>query len=254
MNVTSLGFACTRDIFDWAAEFIRKTFRRVDRGQFKRNLSLRRDERRQERERIARELHDTLLQGFFGVKLQLQAAVGQVPADFPGRAALDRTVNRMQQVIDEARDILLGLGSSGMESMSLEQALSCLKDEFLSGGGVRFRVFVTGQPKALKPVIQEQIYLISREALINALRHSEATSIEADVEYRPRRLRVVVRDNGCGIDPKIVRAGRHGHWGLAGMRERAAQIGAQLQIWSRQGSGTTVEISIPVHTLAEAYE
>src|SRR5690242_13706724 len=150
MNVMNLGFACTRDIFDWAAEFIQKPFRRVDRKQFKRELSLGRGERRLERERIARELHDTLLQGFLGVKLHIHAAVAQGPADVPGRAALDQTVNRMEQVIDEARHILLGLRSSGMESMSLEQALSCLNDEFSSGGGVRFRVFVNGHPKALK--------------------------------------------------------------------------------------------------------
>lgn len=251
-NAMNVGFACKHDIFDWAAEIIQKPLRR-DREQSNRERRLRRDERRRERERVARELHDTLLQGLFGVRLQLQAAVGQVAADAPARAALDRTVDRMRRVIDEGRDILQGLRSCAMESMNLEEALSCLKDEFSSGSGARFRVFVTGQPKALKPGIQEQIYLIGREALINALRHSDATSIEVEVEYRPRRLRVLVRDNGRGIDSKTVRSGRDGHWGLTGMRERAAHIGAQLQIWSRPGAGTEVEISIPGHTLAEAY-
>jgi signal transduction histidine kinase len=158
----------------------------------------------------------------------------------------------MQHVIDEARHMLMGLRSSAIESMSLEQALSCLVDEFAPGVGVQFRVFVIGQPKSLNSVIREQIYLIGREALINALRHSEATSIEAEVEYRPRWLRILVRDNGRGIDPKTVQSGRHAHWGLAGMRERAAGIGAQLRIRSRLGAGTEVEIWIPSRTLAEA--
>jgi len=136
---------------------------------------------------------------------------------------------------------------------SIERSLSCVKDEFAPGGRVRFRIFITGQPKALKPAVREQIYLIGREALINALRHSEATSIEAEVEYLPGRLHILVRDNGRGIDSKIVRSCRHSHWGLVGMRERAATIGAQFQIWSHPGAGTEVEISVSGRTLAEAY-
>lgn len=239
-NLANGGFAFAPD--DRPAEVINKPFRRVDREHSHGELSVRLDERQRERERVARELHDSLLQGFLGVSLQLQAAVGQVPASLPSKAALDHTMVRMQDVINEARHVLLGLRSSAMESMSLEQALSSLRDEFAPDGGVEFRVCVTGQPKSLRPAIQEQIYLIVREALINAFRHSEATSIEAEVEYRPRWLRILVRDNGRGIDPATVRSGRHAHWGLAGMRERAAGIGAELRIWSRLGAGTEVEI------------
>ena len=239
-NVANCGFGFTRD--DWSAEVINKPLRRVDRARSYRELSVRLDERQRERERVARDLHDSLLQGFLGVSLQLQAAVGQVPANDQSRAALNQTMVRMQHVIDEARHVLLGLRSSAMESMSLDQALSSLRDEFAPGGGVQFRVCVTGQPKSFRPAIQEQIYLIGREALINAFRHSEATTIEAEVEYRPQRLRILVRDNGRGIDPETLRSGRHAHWGLVGMRERAAGIGAELRIWSRLGAGTEVEI------------
>jgi signal transduction histidine kinase len=130
-------------------------------------------------------------------------------------------------------------------SMSLEQALSTLRDEFAPGGGIRFQVFVQGQPKKLSADIQEQIYRIGREAILNALRHARATTIEAEVKYLPRGLRLAVRDNGCGIDPQIVRSGSDSHWGLLGMRERAGSIGAKLQIWSRPGAGTEVEISLP---------
>jgi signal transduction histidine kinase len=109
-----------------------------------------------------------------------------------------------------------------------------------------------GQPKALKPAIQEQIYLIVREAVLNALRHSEATSIEADVEYQRRQLRVVVRDNGRGIDPQMLRLEGDSHWGLLGMHERAKCIGGQLRIWSKRGAGTEVEISVPADIAADA--
>jgi len=235
----------TRDLLDWAAGIIKKLSGRVD-PDHNRDLHLRRDERQRERERIARELHDTLLQGFLGVSLQLQAAVDQVPASSPSKAELDHAMVRMQNVINEARDILLGLRSSSTASMPLEHSFSRLRDELpAADGAARFRVFVTGQSKALKPAIQEEIYLIGREALINAFRHSEASSIEAEVQYLRRRLRVVVRDNGRGMDPKTLESGRHAHWGLLGMRERAAGVGAQLRIWSRPGRGTEVEIWIP---------
>jgi signal transduction histidine kinase len=125
--------------------------------------------------------------------------------------------------------------------MSLEQALSELWDEF-TPGGASYKILVLGKPKALKSAIKEQLYLIGREAVLNALRHSGAAAIEAEVEYSARRLRVVVRDNGCGMDPQVVRSSRHSH-GLLGMRERAESVGAQLRIWSGLGGGTEVEIS-----------
>jgi signal transduction histidine kinase len=178
-------------------------------------------------------------------------AVQQVPADSAGKQSAHRALRLMQRVTEDGRIALQGVRSSGIASMSLEHALSGIRDEF-TPGGARFRVFVKGQPKVLNPEIQEQISLIGREALANALRHSKATDIEAEVEYSPRRLRLVVRDNGCGIDPQVVRSGREAHWGLAGMRERAGSIGAQLRIWSRPGAGTEVEISVPHHVVAGA--
>jgi len=203
------------------------------------------EERRRERARIARELHDTLFQGFLGASLQLHYAVEQVPADSPSRPSLSRAVRLVQRAIDEGRQALQDLRSSRMASMTLEQALSGVLDEFTAAGGGRCRIFVKGEPKALKPEVQEQISLIGREALANALRHSKASSIEAEVEYSPRSLRVVVRDNGCGIDPQTLQVERNTHWGLVGMRERAGSIGAQLRIWSKPGAGTEVEISVP---------
>jgi signal transduction histidine kinase len=142
--------------------------------------------------------------------------------------------------------------ASGGASTSLEHSLTTLCEEFLPGGGIRFRIFVSGHPKKLSPEIQEQIYLIGREAMLNAWRHAQATSIEAEVEYLSRGLRLAVRDNGRGIDPQVVKSGRTAYWGLLAMRERAESIGAKLRIWSGPGAGTEMEISVTRDFLVEA--
>jgi signal transduction histidine kinase len=145
------------------------------------------------------------------------------------------------------------LRPSDSASIRLEHALSSLRDELGPRRDVRLRIFVTGQPKRLSPGLQEQIYLIGREAMLNAMRHAQATNIEADIEYLPRGLRLAVRDNGCGIDPQIVRSQRNSYWGLLGMRDRAGAIGARFRIWSRPGAGTEVEVSVPDNILTEAF-
>jgi len=127
----------------------------------------------------------------------------------------------------------------------LEQALSALSEEFPLNDRTRFRIFVTGRPKALDSCIQEQVYLVTREALRNALRHADASNVEEEIEYSSQRFRVMVRDNGRGFRPEAL--ANSSHWGFLEMRERAAQIGAQLRIWSREGAGTEVEISVPDH-------
>jgi signal transduction histidine kinase len=161
--------------------------------------------------------------------------------DTPSRR---RTIHLMQSVLDEGSLALRGLPTSDVTPETLEQTLYSLREE-LKPGGLRFRIFVTGKSRLLKPDIQEQLYRIGREALVNALRHSRAARIEAEVEYLPRQLRLVVRDNGCGIDPEFARSGRDGHWGLLGMRERAVMIGGRLRIWSKPGCGTELEVCVP---------
>jgi signal transduction histidine kinase len=115
---------------------------------------------------------------------------------------------------------------------------------------------VTGYTSRLKPAIREQVYLIGREALRNAFRHSQATSVETEVEYLRSRVRVVVRDNGCGMDAPRVRSAASSreaaNRGLVGMRERAENIGARLEIWSKPGCGTEVQVSVPRRIAVEA--
>jgi len=194
--------------------------------------------------RIANELHDTLFQGFLGASMLLHQAVEQMPADSPSKLSLERAIHLVDRAVHDGRVVLQRLPPAASPPPSLEQALSELRNEFTSGKGVRFRILITGKPKALNPGIREQMFLICREAVVNALRHSEATNIEVEVEYLRSRTRVLVRDDGCGMDPKVVRSGWNSHRGLRAMRERAENIGAQFRIWSKPGAGTEVEICV----------
>ena len=99
--------------------------------------------------------------------------------------------------------------------------------------------------RPLHPLIRDEVYKIGREALVNAFRHSGARSIELELDYAPNRLRMLVRDDGGGIDPRILRSGSDGHWGVSGMRERADKLGAGFKISSRPGAGTEVELTVP---------
>lgn len=133
--------------------------------------------------------------------------------------------------------------SCGDAPTNLEKVFADAMGKF-TPGSAQLRVFVIGRPTALNPAVQEQVYLIGREALVNALRHSGATMIEGEIEYLSSRLRVAVRDNGSGIDGQMLDSGRNSHRGFVRMRERAKSIGAQLQIWSGKGEGTEVELSL----------
>ena len=96
-------------------------------------------------------------------------------------------------------------------------------------------------------------YRIGRESLVNAFRHSRASKIEVEVDYSASNLHILVRDNGCGIDPEVLRTGRDGHWGLPGMRERAEKVGAKLRAWSRTAAGTEVELTVPGHVAFQSH-
>ena len=213
------------------------------------DFNLRLDERVHERTRIARELHDTLLQSFQGLMLRFQSARELLPAH-PAKAveALDGALDRADQALAEGRDAIQNLRSSPAVSNELAQAITGLAEELTSGpekGAATFRMSVEGSPRDLNPIVRDDIHRIAREALGNAFRHAQASHIEAEVTYGARDLRVRIRDDGTGIDPQHLSAGRARHWGLTNMRERAQQIGAELSLWSEVGAGTEVELRIP---------
>jgi signal transduction histidine kinase len=132
-----------------------------------------------------------------------------------------------------------------LNSPGLEQAFSQIREEFPTHSQIGFRVIVEGTPRPLRSIIRDEIYLIGHEALSNAFRHARASDIEVELEYASRQLRVLVRDNGSGIDTQVLRSGRDGHWGLSGMKERTERIGGKLRVLSRAVAGTEVELSVP---------
>jgi PAS domain S-box-containing protein len=201
--------------------------------------------RLEERTRIAQELHDTLLQNFLSASMQLGATVNGVPSDSPVKVRLDRILQLMEQGIEDGRKALQGLRLSDTAPLDLVQAFSGIQRELAVPSDVEFRVTVIGEERPLHLGIQHETYRIGREALINAFRHSRATRVEVELEYADSELRMRVRDNGCSVDSRVLATGREGHWGLAGMRERAAKIGGLLKICSNASAGTEVELSIP---------
>jgi len=212
-------------------------------------INARFDERLAERTRIAQELHDTLLQGFLSASMQVHVAADLLPENSPVKPTLTRALQLMGQVIEEGRNAVRGLRSSRTVSLDLEQAFVRIQQELepenTSGAQVGFRVITEGQKRPLHPLLRDEVYRIGREALTNAFRHARANHIEVELKYASNQLRLSVRDNGCGIDPDILRTGQDGHWGITGMRERADRIGARLQFFSSASAGTEVELSFP---------
>ncbi len=216
--------------------------------QIAQQFNARLEERVNERTRIARELHDTLLQSFHGLMFRFQAARNMLPRR-PEEAmqALDGALERTEQAIAEGRDAIQDLRASTAVANELAQAVTALGNEL--GLPQRFRrrsAFpVEGPPRDLHPILRDEIYAIAREAVRNAFRHAQARNIEADIRYSGSLFQLRIRDDGKGIDPEIVAEGRAGHYGVPGMRERAKRIGGKLDVWTESGAGTEIELSIP---------
>jgi signal transduction histidine kinase len=202
-----------------------------------------------ERTRIARDLHDTLLQSFHGILLHLQILSNELPGD-TAKEKLESVIDQAEQAIVEGRDAVQGLRATTIEDNDLALAVITLGEELAAAesGPLRpdFTVQVEGVPRKLHPILRDEVYRIAGEAMRNGFRHSNAQRIETEIHYDERQFRVRVRDNGKGIDHKLISdEGREGHFGLRGMRERAKLLGGKLTVWSELNSGTEVELSIP---------
>ncbi|MGA7524166.1 MAG: two-component regulator propeller domain-containing protein [Acidobacteriaceae bacterium] len=213
--------------------------------QIVRQTHMRAEERLMERERIARELHDTLLQGVLSASMHLEAAHDRLPEDSPARPVMAKVLTVMRQVTEEGRNALRGLRTKDQADADLGVAFSRIGQEFGLAGETGYRVIAQSDPRRMRPRIRDEVYRIGREAIMNAFLHAKANSIEVVIEYAGRCFRLIVRDDGQGIDPHVLDSGREGHWGLAGMKERAESIGATLRLRSRVGAGTEVELSVP---------
>jgi PAS domain S-box-containing protein len=201
--------------------------------------------RLEERTRIAQELHDTLLQSFFIASMQLGVAVNSLPSDLPVTSKFHPILQLIEHGIEEGRNAIQGLRSSDSRTSDLVLALSGVRQEFGVESDIDFRVSVAGRQRPLRPPIEHELYRIDREALVNAFHHSRAKQVDFELEYTDSNLTMRVRDNGRGIDPQALDAGREGHWGLTGMRERAMRIGGLLNISTSTTAGTEIQLSIP---------
>ena len=204
-----------------------------------------------ERTRIARDLHDTLLQSFNALLLRLQAAA-DLFATRPDEAkrTLDSTIDQTSRALIEGRDAVQRLRSTSLGSNDLVSALGSLGKALAADGFNRdasaFQLEVEGTPQDLLPITRDEVYRIAGEALRNAFRHARARHIEVDIQYDRRQLRLQIRDDGQGIDPQLLRAdGASRHFGLRGMRERAQSLGGELTIWSEVNSGTEIDLTVP---------
>jgi signal transduction histidine kinase/ligand-binding sensor domain-containing protein len=202
-----------------------------------------------ERTRIARDLHDTLLQSFQGLLLRFQT-VSQILPEGNAKQTLDSAIDQAAQAITEGRNAVRDLRPPSAETSDLAEAIRTLGEEISSvetnRGPIVFRVDVEGKPRNVHPILRDEIYRIAGEALRNAFNHAQASQIEVEIRYDDRHFRLRVRDDGKGIDPKVLGGnGRAGHFGLHGMRERAKLMGGNLAVWSELDSGTEVELSVP---------
>ena len=215
--------------------------------------NIRFEERLVERTRIARELHDTLLQGFISASLYLNITVDKVPEGSPIRTSLQHVLHVMERVIDEARNAVKGLRTFDGAHPNLEQTFRELVAEMSEEEAAAYKVEIEGETRPLRPAVYEDICRIGSEAVINATRHADARHITLRLAYRPGHLSLTVADDGRGMDSVTAARGREGHFGLIGMRERAGRIGAQFRIESQPGQGTSVALSIPARIAFEEH-
>lgn len=224
--------------------------------QLHRKFALTLDARVAERTSIARELHDTLLQSFHGLLLRFQIVSELLPErPVEAKEQLDGTIARAAAAVTEGRDAVQGLRASTVQTNDLASAINTLGEELAADPANRrvpeFQVTVEGHPRDLHPILRDEIYRISAEALRNSFQHAVADRVEVEIRYDDQEFRLRVRDDGKGIDALVLSGtGREGHYGIAGMRERAKVIGGTLTVWSQVDAGTEVELRIPA---AKAY-
>jgi signal transduction histidine kinase/ligand-binding sensor domain-containing protein len=214
--------------------------------QIESRMQLRLDERVAERERIARDLHDTFLQSVQGLMLKFQAVMARMPEEEPARALLEQALERADGVIIEGRDRVYELRGSNVKHQGLAEALADVAAELTPIAPTSFSVSVVGEPRPLHPVVREEAYRIGAEALRNAFQHAAAAHIDLEIEYTRQGLSVRIVDDGRGFDvATLADNSRHKHFGLAGLRERAQKIRSELEVSSKPGLGTEVALHVP---------
>jgi signal transduction histidine kinase/ligand-binding sensor domain-containing protein len=215
-------------------------------GQIRGQMRIRLEERLGERERIARELHDTLLQSVQGLIFRFYAIAERLPEKEPTRGEMEHTLDRANQVLAEGRDRVESLRTVADTETDLAVPFAAAASEMVQNCQIEFGIVVSGKPRPMNPVAREEAYWIGREALMNAVRHSQGRTVDLEIIYSERELRLRVCDDGLGIDQNTLNTrSQSKHFGLVGMRERAQKIRSRLDVLSRDGGGTEIELVIP---------
>lgn len=204
------------------------------------------EQRQVEREAVARDLHDTFVQGVQGLILRFHTGTQQLPPGSPVRDSFEQALTQADTVMLEGRGVLSRLRSKEAKPGTLAESYSAMGLELQSLSPVPLEVSVSGSARNLDTVVQEELSRIGREALFNAYVHSNASRIEVEIHFGVFDFDVCFRDNGTGIDSQILAGGgATGHYGLPGMRERVSKLGGRMELWSRPGAGTEIEIRVP---------
>ncbi len=197
-----------------------------------------------ERTRIAREIHDTLAQGFAGISVQLELVARMLTiAPQSAKPHLDQARQLVRSSLDEARRSVWDLRSQALESSDLPSALSETVKRLVADTSIQSQVQVSGTYRQLSRTIEDHLLRIGQEAITNAIKHARAQNLRVELNYVAESVKLRVQDDGCGFDP---RHSPNGHFGLVGMRERVAQIGGQLIVNSRQNEGTEIIVEVPL--------
>jgi signal transduction histidine kinase/ligand-binding sensor domain-containing protein len=209
-------------------------------------IRMRAEERADERVRIARELHDTLLQGVQGLLLNFHVAAEKVPADHMSKKALERALTTADRIIVEGRNRVSRLRADNLNDAELKSLIEGVAANFNSVRSIDLAVERRGGSDILHSHVVDEIFCIAREALTNAFRHSEASRMVIELDYQKREFRMSCRDNGRGFDTVALGANlTNGHWGLRGMAERAERIGANFACTSNADQGTEIQVRVP---------
>lgn len=202
-------------------------------------------ERQAERIRIARELHDTLLQGLHGLLARFQVVANAIPPDEPAKRMMDAALDRADEILVQSRDRVRDLRSTDGDRSPLADEIAEHAFNLERDGSAPIELRSLGIPHALNPDVQHEVLAIACEALTNAAKHSQASKICCELTYSNSGIVLVCEDDGIGIDPETIRAGgRDDHWGLLGMQERARQIGGSLRLFARAPAGCRVELRV----------
>jgi signal transduction histidine kinase/ligand-binding sensor domain-containing protein len=203
-------------------------------------------ERMSERERTARDLHDTFFQGIQGLLLRFHTGATALPRDEPLRLVFEEILVQSDQLMLEGRELVLDLRTRLADDEELAQALAHACEQLKAQHPIDYTVSVLGKAVTIQVAIKEELFIIGKEALTNAFQHSKATKIEVELAFSSASISLSVRDDGCGVGSAVEESGsRAGHFGLPGMRERARHMGASFELWSQSNAGTEIEVHVP---------